>query len=149
MSRRKNEKDHNPEFVRRLVEICDSTQPSEVARTLGISYQAAKNYLSGRIPDSKVLQQLAGRMPYSLHWLLTGVGNKYAEPEKVSKKDTNLLSDALQAFIREQCVKIVGEILQNTSQIVEQPSGERIIVLASHQIKEEKIIEEVENLSSK
>ena len=149
MSRGKTAKNENFGFVERLVEVCGSAQAADVARALGISYQAAKNYLQGRVPDSKVLQQIAERTPYSLHWLLTGVGSKYVTISEIEKKDTIIPTDALRALIRELCLEVVGEVLKSQPQIAGQSSGEKIVVLSSHRIKEEKIFERTENLSSK
>ncbi len=147
MSRSVSPKIENHEFVVRLIEVCGTAQSSELARMLNISYQAAKNYLSGRIPDAKILRRIADRTPYSLHWLLTGTGDKFVAA-KPANKDTHLLTDAIRALIEEQCRAIVGEFFQQQLQTKEQSAGEKIVVLSPHQIRDEKIIENAESISS-
>jgi hypothetical protein len=128
--------EQNISFIRRFVEVCGSSQPADVARLLNISYQAAKNYLQGRLPDSNVLISISRQTPYSIHWLLTGKGEKFAEINL--QKDTPQLSDHLRALIKDECQKVVGEILGVS---VEDAQG-RVIVLKSEEIKDEKIIDE-------
>lgn len=141
----------NSDFVKRFEEVCDTSQPADVARFLSISYQTAKNYLQGRLPDSNVLRVISERTPYSIHWLLTGSGEKLVGVSS-EKKDTDILSDALRAFIRSECTKIVGELLND--QIINQKQPDttipqtRIVVLTPDKIKEEKVLEESDILSA-
>jgi transcriptional regulator with XRE-family HTH domain len=125
----------NSDFVARFIEVCGSSQPAEIARLLNISYQAAKNYLQGRLPDSNVLMSIAEQTPYSIHWLLTGNGKKYVEVNV--EKDTLILSDQLIALIKEECRKNVGELLSHSKENAQR----KVIVLKSEDIKEEKIIQ--------
>lgn len=75
------------EFARRFVEICGTSEPSEISRLLNISYQAARNYLAGRLPDAGVLLLIAEKTPCSIHWLLTGRGEKFADnTENIEEK---------------------------------------------------------------
>lgn len=122
-------------FIERFTEVCGSSQPTDIARLLDVSYQAAKNYLQGRLPDSSVLIVIAEKTPYSIHWLLTGKGKKFADINLT--EDTEILTDRLRAFIRDECQKVVGEILSVT---VEDAAQEKVIVLRSGDIKEEKLI---------
>lgn len=140
----------NSAFVERFKEVCESSQPSDIARFLNISYQSAKNYLQGRLPDSNVLQIISERTPYSIHWLLTGNGEKHVGINS-EKKDTDILSDALRAFIRRECTEIVGELLNDQINNQKQPDTTipqtRIVVLTPDKIKEEKVLEESDVLS--
>jgi transcriptional regulator with XRE-family HTH domain len=138
----------NFEFVERFREVCGSDQPADVARLLNISYQAAKNYLQGRLPDTNVLRAISEQTPYSIHWLLTGQGSKFVELE-AEKKDTDIFSDALRAFVRKECVKVLGELLEKQNQSAEPASKGKVVVLTPDKIKEEKILEENEILSSR
>ena len=140
MSSRKIVIAENADFIERFKEVCGTSQPSVVARLLNISYQAAKNYLHGRLPDSAVLQTIADKTPYSLHWLLTGRGEKFVESVN-EKKNADILADNLREFLRRECAQIVGELLeiQNQSELFPQP---RIVVLSPDKIKEETILEE-------
>lgn len=67
---------HKNEFIDRFVEVCGTSEPVKIQRLLDVSYQAAKNYLLGRMPDSFVLRTITERTPYSINWLLTGQGEK-------------------------------------------------------------------------
>src|SRR6185369_14691864 len=59
-------------YIQRLKEALGTDEPAKVQRKLDISYQAAKNYLQGRLPAPEVLQIIARETGYSIHWLLTG-----------------------------------------------------------------------------
>lgn len=133
----------NVGFIKRFTEMCGTSQPAEIARLLNISYQAAKNYLQGRLPDPNVLISIAEQTPYSIHWLLTGKGEKFVNINL--QQDTPQSSDQLRAFIRDECQKVVGEIMGVS---VEDAQG-KAIVLKSEDIMEEKIIDESNTSSSK
>jgi transcriptional regulator with XRE-family HTH domain len=68
-------------YVERLTETLQTSEPAEIGRRLGISYQAAKNYLEGRLPSAEVLAIIAEQTDYSLNWLLTGKGAKKVAAE--------------------------------------------------------------------
>ncbi|HEX8637991.1 MAG TPA: hypothetical protein VF692_08015 [Pyrinomonadaceae bacterium] len=141
-------KKENIDFVARLIEICGSSQPADISRILKVSYQAAKNYLNGRLPDSKVLLAIAEKTPFSVHWFLTGQGDKFVESGNLPE-NTLLASDDLRTFVRRECLQIVGEILRNQTQSAETDSTSRIVVLTSDKIKEEKVAENPNVLASK
>ena len=100
-----------PEFVKRFIEVCGSSRANDVKNLLGISYQAAKNYLAGRLPESGILLVIAERTPYSIDWLLTGRGEKFVED--TPNEDTLLLSGKLQEFVRRECREIINEMLSS------------------------------------
>jgi transcriptional regulator with XRE-family HTH domain len=126
----------NISFVERFIEVCGSSQPKEVAQLLNISYQAAKNYLHGRLPDSKVLKTISEKTSYSINWLLTGEGEKFVKDSLT--QDTLILSDQMETFVRRICLEIIGEVLSNRNDSAQQ----KVIVLTSDNIKEEKILDE-------
>lgn len=130
-------------FNERFIEVCGSAQPADIARSLNISYQAAKNYLNGRLPDSNVLLAIAEKTPYSIHWLLTGKGEKFAKAS--ASEDTLLLSDRFRESVREVCRELINEILSSQNA----PAQEKSVVLTSGQIMEEKVLEEPVTLSEK
>ncbi|MEO6052590.1 MAG: histidine kinase dimerization/phospho-acceptor domain-containing protein, partial [Chthoniobacterales bacterium] len=73
----KNNRLHNLEndcFSRRLEQLMRGKhlKPAALAREIGISHVAVKNYLEGRIPDTKLLYQLARFFGVSMEYLLTG-----------------------------------------------------------------------------
>jgi len=126
----------NFSFVERFIEVCDSSQPNEVAQLLNISYQAAKNYLQGRLPDSKVLKTISEKTSYSINWLLTGEGEKLVKDPIT--QDTVILSDQMETFVRQICLEVIGEVLSNRNAL----SQQKVVVLTSDNIKEEKILDE-------
>ena len=97
----------NIAFVRRLTDICGTSRPAHLQRLFNISYQAAKNYLSGRYPSTEMLLIIAERTGCSIHWLLTGEGKKFVEPELA--EGTPLLPGQAQALVRKICVEVINE----------------------------------------
>jgi len=114
-------------FAERFIETCGSSEPVRIQRLLNISYQAARNYLNGRLPDARVLTTIAERTPYSIHWLLTGQGEKFAIP--VSAGDTPLLARQIGELIRQEVQKAVGELSERQSD-----SGSRVVVLRADEL---------------
>lgn len=153
MSSKKSKKIENFDFVERFIEVCGGSQPADVARLLNISYQAAKNYLQGRLPDANVLKIISERTPYSIHWLLTGEGKKSVENNFVENnfvenninEDTLHLSDQMRAFVRRECLEIINEVLNAQKETAQQ----KVVVLTSDNIKEEKITDETSIFSGK
>ena len=126
----------NFEFKERFIEVCGTSQPSVVSQMLGVSYQAAKNYLMGRLPDTNVLLVISDKTPYSIHWLLTGDGARFIK--RTRKKSEPQLTDEMRAFIRHECLEIFNELLGDYEDNVPQ----KIVVLTSDDIKVEKVTEE-------
>lgn len=125
----------NSDFKTRFIEVCGTSQPRVIAKMFGISYQAANNYLKGRLPDTNVLCVISEKTPYSIHWLLTGEGARFV---KISRKRSEpLLSDEMRAFVRRECLEVVNELLGSQEDSVQQ----KIVVLTSKNIKEEKVID--------
>lgn len=135
MSSRNSNNSIDEDFIGRFVEICGSSQPADIARLFNISYQAAKNYLKGRFPDSNILLAIAAQTPYSIHWLLTGHGEKFVKTSMT--QDTLPLTHQLREFVRRECRELVNEILSSQNETVQL----KTVVLASGQIMEEKVIE--------
>jgi hypothetical protein len=133
----------NFDFVERFIEVCGSSQPSDIKRLLDISYQAAKNYLSGRLPDSNVLLVIAERTPYSIHWLLTGQGDKFIGTP--AREDTLLLSGKFREFVRRESREVINEMLSVPSEIAQS----KTVVLPNEKIKEEKVRDESVTFSGK
>jgi len=136
MSSKKLTISKNFSFVERFIEVCKSSQPNEVAQLLNISYQAAKNYLQGRLPDSKVLIIISEKTSYSINWLLTGEGEKFVKD--ALNQDTLILSDQMRTVVRQICLEVIGEVLSNQND----SSQQKVIVLTPDNIKEEKILDE-------
>ena len=136
MSSRKLKILKNFSFVERFIEVCQSDQPNEVAQLLNISYQAAKNYLQGRLPDAKVLTAISEKTPYSINWLLTGQGEKLVKNSV--NQDTLLLSDQFESAVRRICSGIINEMLSSLKDSAQQ----KTVVLNPENIKIEKILDE-------
>ncbi|HEX6278373.1 MAG TPA: hypothetical protein VFZ49_00030 [Pyrinomonadaceae bacterium] len=119
------------EFAARFAEICGTTEPARIQRLLNISYQAAKNYLNGRLPDARVLLTIADRTPYSIHWLLTGRGEKFSMPS--DREGTPILARQISELIRQEVGKAVDTALENRT--VE--AGSQTIVLRADEVLSE------------
>lgn len=129
-------RDENNNFTGRLIEVCGTSEPAKIQRLLDISYQAAKNYLQGRMPDSSVLITIANRTPYSIHWLLTGQGEKLvAQSQEI---DTPLSAHQIRVLVREECGKVINELLVDSRRTTQQ----KVVVLQSANLKSEKIKEQ-------
>jgi len=141
MSSRKSNISEKNSFIERFIEVCGNSQPSKIAQLLNISYQAAKNYLNGRLPDAAVLKAISEKTPYSINWLLTGEGEKFVKRPPI--EDTLLLTDQIRTFVRKTCLEVISEVLGN--QVDEtQP---KTVILTSEKIKEEKVLDESAVLS--
>lgn len=138
MSREKRAILEKKSFSERIIEVCGSDEPARIQRVLNISYQAAKNYLNGRLPDTQVLIRIAEVTPYSIHWLLTGKGEKFSTTAETG--DTPILARQISELIRQECRGAVNEAL--ASQNNPQP---RVVVLQAGEIKSETPKEALEN----
>jgi hypothetical protein len=116
-------------FAARFAEVCGTSEPAKIQRLLKISYQAAKNYLDGRVPDTKVLMLIAEHTPYSIHWLLTGKGEKIVGERH---EDTLIPAHQIRALIREECIEAVNELLGGNRE-------SRVVELQPEKIRSEKI----------
>jgi hypothetical protein len=122
-------------FIVRFVEVCGTSEPAKIQRLLDISYQAAKNYLQGRLPDSYVLRTLAERTPYSINWLLTGKGEKLVA-NAATAEDTPLSASQIRDLIRSECVRVINETLGSR-----ESTQQKVVVLQSSNLKSEKVKE--------
>jgi len=96
-------------FIARLKETLSTDEPAEIARSLGISYQAAKNYLEGRLPSAEVLTTIAEQTDYSLNWLLTGKGAKKIASEISAKESAEgELELVIRRMVREEISRKKG-----------------------------------------
>lgn len=130
----------NSDFAVRFAEVCGSSEAARVQRLLNISYQAAKNYLNGRLPDPRVLITIAERTPYSIHWLLTGAGEKFSSVQR--SQDTPILARQISELIRREVQAAVAEAMSA------EPAAEtRTIVLRADEVLSESIRREVPDLN--
>ena len=80
-----------------------------------------------------MLLVIAERTPYSLHWLLTGEGEKFSIPAR--SDDTLPLARQISALIRQEVENAVGQALTKTP--VE--AGSRRIVLSPEDVLSETV----------
>jgi transcriptional regulator with XRE-family HTH domain len=114
MSRRKRDISTCKDFADRFQEICETSQPAQIQRAFGISYQAAKNYLNGRYPETDVLLNIARVTGVSLHWLLTGEGPRKSTNETnpfywIEKKNLGEMEVYIRSIFREELKKYFPE----------------------------------------
>ncbi len=128
----------NDGYIDRFIETCGSAKPSEVQRLLNISYQAAKNYLSGRLPNATVLLAIADRTPYSIDWLLTGRGKKFID--EAMPAGTPLATGEMETFVRRICVEVVNEMAERSGIAQTTPVILRSSDLLSEKVKNETLV---------
>lgn len=126
--------DEKNNYIARLIEVCGTSEPAKIQRLLDISYQAAKNYLQGRLPDAYVLRTIAQRTPYSINWLLTGEGEKLVST--ASALDTPLTARQIRELVRSECVEVINEVLGSR-----EATQQKVVVLPSGSLKSEKVKE--------
>lgn len=130
MSSDKSTTVENSQFIDRFIEVCESDKAVKIKQLLNISDQAARNYLSGRLPTPEILLTIADQTPYSIHWLLTGRGRKFVD--HAFEKNALAISDEMLVTIRRICTEVFQELQQA------QP---KIVVLPPDRLKSEKAIE--------
>jgi hypothetical protein len=108
------ENEENAEFVKRLIEACETDEPAEIKRKVGLSYQGAKNYLSGRLPRAEELLKISNSTNVSIHWLLTGEGPKEREIIKAIKDGAVRLDDIKREVLIEHYLDGVKTLLKET-----------------------------------
>ena len=140
MSRANSLQSEDIGFASRFAEACGTSRPADVQRLLNISYQAAKNYLDGRMPDPRILIAISERTPYSIHWLLTGLGGRFVNDE--ARQDTTVLTREMEASVRRICVEVINEF--SGRQNAAQP---KVVVLQSAELLSEKVVDEAAVLS--
>ena len=113
MSSRNSINIEKSEFVKRFIEICGTSEAGEISKKLNISYQAARNYLEGRLPDSYVLINIADKTPYSIHWLLTGNGGKFVD--KIENIEEKMFLGKMREAAKQGCSAALLEMLDGSS----------------------------------
>ncbi len=73
-------------FGYRLKEAFQSVPNKEIARKLGVSNSAITTYMLGRIPPAEMLIEISRLTGRSIHWLITGEGEKFVNLELSSAK---------------------------------------------------------------
>ena len=89
--------------------MCGTSNPKVISNYLGISYQAAKNYMNGRLPEASVLIRFAEKTPVSIHWLLTGEGDKFVDNSR--KTEAELLASVLSEIAEPRSLRKMFEVL--------------------------------------
>lgn len=93
MSSENSTKETQSTFISRLEELFNTNEPSQLQRKLGVTYQSAKNYLTGRKPNAEVLEKIVEVTDVSLNWLLMGQGPKYLRDEFSLERTIELHDD--------------------------------------------------------
>ena len=132
--------DKNSAFTARFIEACGSAEPSKVRLLLNISYQAAKNYLNGRLPQTEVLITIAERTSCSIGWLLAGRGKKFLDGP--SPQDTPISTGQFDELVRRVKVEVINEMSGSQN-----AGGPRIVRLQPSELMSEKVLDDVETLT--
>lgn len=131
----------NEGFVERLIDLFGSSKASMIQRSLGISHQAAVNYLSGRLPSAEILIKIAEKTSCSIDWLLTGHGKKFREafPVEGTHRSTGQRKTMVGRFLVEVTIDEKGN----------QPVHLTTVKLQSGDVMSEKVYEPSNALNEK
>jgi hypothetical protein len=121
-------------FGQRFAAVCGTAKPSQIQQLLGISYQAAKNYLCGRMPAPEMLILIQERTSCSIDWLLTGRGKPFVDT--TAKQGAPPATDEMETFIRRIVVEVINE-----RPAAELSNADRVIVLHPSELLSEKVEE--------
>jgi repressor LexA len=131
-------------FGERLKEAFGNAGTAEIARRLGITYQAAKNYVEGRIPPAEKLIEISRSTNCSIHWLLTGEGSREVEvfklpegeaPVYFGEREHEIISELARSQDRdfdEQVRQLVLEALLARGLITQEVHGANLIFFGEH-----------------
>ncbi len=67
-------------FGARLLEAFGGIPKGKIAEVMQVKPSALSNYLAGRIPDADKLKVISDFTHCSIHWLITGEGEKLVKP---------------------------------------------------------------------
>lgn len=132
MSSTKNKVVNNTGFITRLIEACGSERPTDLQRSLNISYQAAKNYLTGRLPNTEMLMIISERTGVSIDWLLTGRGSKLVADRYA--EGASIVPGHADAFVRKICLEVINERFG-------EPGQPKVVVLQPEDVRSETVAE--------
>lgn len=132
MSSRKLNNFEKEEFIKRFTEVCNTSEAAEISRLLDISYQAARNYLDGRLPDANILLTITEKTTFSIHWLLTGRGDKFAD-DTVNKEE-KIFFEKMREASKEGCTIAIQEALGEDKQIL----SPKTVILENTKLRSEK-----------
>jgi hypothetical protein len=124
----------NHRFVSRLIEACGADRPADLQRSLNISYQAAKNYLRGRLPNTEMLMIISEQTGVSIDWLLTGRGAKLVTERQAA--GTHLPPGREDAFVRKVCMEVINERFGESV-------SPKVVVLQPEDVRSETVEENV------
>ena len=97
-------------FGERLRQAFGGAKQVEIARKMGVSESAVKNYVTGRVPDAEKLLLIKNLTNCDLDWLLTGEGSQFGTTAHADLKPNNIiLTERLQAIAAEQSHRIFAE----------------------------------------
>lgn len=87
-------------FGERLRLAFDGAKNVQIARKLGLSEAAIRNYIEGRVPPAETLLLISERTYCSIDWLLTGKGDQFGGV-KVGSSGPPMLSEAEEQAVRD------------------------------------------------
>jgi len=98
------------DFGKRLLEAFGEEIPKgKIAEIMQVDSQSSvTNYLRGRIPDAEKLQLISDFTKCSIHWLITGEGEKYLSPGKYINLDSTF-REIVRDIVNEELDKRSGK----------------------------------------
>lgn len=105
------------EFGSRFREAFGGATNAEIARKIGKSEPAVKNYVDGRIPSAADLVAISDLTGCSVHWLLTGNGPREVSQFTLAKQSvepaTISLTPELKSYIRREVIEVLGALISS------------------------------------
>ena len=96
-------------FGERLLEAFGKDFPkSKIAEVMDVKPSAVTNYLQDRIPDAEKLQLISDFTNCSIHWLITGDGEKYLNPGRHVNLDFTF-REVVREIVNEELDKRTGK----------------------------------------
>ena len=122
------------EFPVRFRAAFHNAKMAEIARQLGITGPAVKNYLIGRIPPAETLLQVQKLTGCSLHWLLTGEGPRESSQLVASGTVDNL--QVIRVYLTQKLSELMEE--EGSEEVIRYLIGELSRLTGHHEGQERK-----------
>jgi transcriptional regulator with XRE-family HTH domain len=89
-------------FGERLKQAFNNASNAEIARKLGVSEPAVKNYVGGRVPDADKLLSIRNLTKCNLDWLLTGEEPSPGPPHHDELTVEEVLAHKIHEIVKEE-----------------------------------------------
>jgi transcriptional regulator with XRE-family HTH domain len=112
-------------FGRRLRMAFDGASNAEIARKLNVTKSTIGNYMDGRIPPAETLIEISRLTSCSLHWLITGEGERHISVQV--GRDDSAVSPGDQEFEARVRAIVSQELARAFQQFAQSQSAQTVI----------------------